>query len=79
MAKELYVLVLGRAWLTCTWIKLDIRGKKILILLKSGDALAWVAQWAGGITIPGGVSTQWRCGTVGCGQWAMLMVGGQLD
>lgn len=31
----------------------------------SGEALAWAAQGEGGITDPGGVKEQWRCGTEG--------------
>ena len=25
---------------------------------------------SGGVTVPGGVTEPWRCGTEGCGQWA---------
>ena len=49
------------------------------LLRKSGQALAQTAQGGGGVTIPGGVQKQWRCGTEGCGQWAVLVVGGWVD
>jgi len=39
-----------------------------------------VLQWhscpgSGGVTAPGGVPEPWGCGTEGCGQRALLMVG----
>ena len=41
--------------------------------------LEQAAQGGDGITIPGGVHELRRCGTEGCGQWAILMVDRQLD
>ena len=41
--------------------------------------MAQAAQGGGGVTAPGGVQEAWRCGTEGCGQWVILVVGGQLD
>jgi len=34
------------------------------------------ARGGGGVTIPGGVEEPCGCGTEGCGQWAVLVVGG---
>ena len=41
--------------------------------------MAQAAQGGGGVTAPGGVQEAWRCGTEGCGQWVILVVGEQLD
>ena len=41
--------------------------------------VAQVTQGGGGVTDPGCVQELWRSGTEGCGQWAVLVVGGQLD
>ena len=49
------------------------------LLQKSGEAVAQVAHGGGGVTVLGGIQKPWRCGTEGCGQWAILVVGGCLD
>ena len=39
------------------------------ILRKSDEALAQTAQGGGGVTVPGGVQKESRCGTEGHGYW----------
>ena len=41
-----------------------------LLLRKSGEAVAQVAQGGGGVTVSGGVPEPCGCGTEGRGQWA---------
>ena len=59
------------------------REGSVLILgntsLKEWYCSGTAAQGGGGVSIPGGVPELWRCGTEGRGQWAILVVGRQLD
>ena len=40
---------------------------------KEWSDMGTAAQGGGGVTVPGGVPEPWRCGTEGCGQWAVLV------
>jgi len=53
------------------------RGSSVLILGNISSPKEWAGtgtdiSGSGGVTVHGDVSGRWRCGTEGCGHWALL-------
>jgi len=73
-------------WVVAPWASEDNKGIKATRCIRMKERFRLdikkhffpdrvVRQWhscpgSGGVTVPGGVSELWRCGTEGCGQWA---------